>query len=172
LLSLLSGVVALLAVATPAGAISRPKPTTSGAGGGAGVIAELQAAKQLLMRANHDYQGHRARAVGHVTAAIHALAGGQGAHKQQSHMGQHKGGQAKKGQQKPGQALKAHKAGQAKKPMGGGGMTEPQAVSDAQLRQAIQQLATVQRQLTGHHAKAQSHVGNAIQELHVALQIR
>jgi hypothetical protein len=36
-------------------------------------ISELHAVKVLLQKADHDYKGHRAAAVKHVTAAIHDL---------------------------------------------------------------------------------------------------
>src|SRR5262249_44315284 len=39
------------------------------------VVLELRATKQLLERADHDYKGHRARAVHEINAAIHSLDG-------------------------------------------------------------------------------------------------
>jgi hypothetical protein len=60
-----------------------------------------------------------------------------------------------------------------KTPAGGG---EPQALSDAQLRGAVQQLGTVLGQLTGMPgagpAKATGHLRNAVKELEVALTIK
>ncbi len=64
--------------------------------------------------------------------------------------------------------------GKSATPAGGGG--EPQALSDAQLNGAIQQLGVVLNQLTAlpgaGPAKATGHVRNAIKELQVALTIK
>jgi hypothetical protein len=57
------------------------------------------------------------------------------------------------------------------------GNNEPQAVSDAQLKQATTALATVQTQLAGAQgntaaATAAAAVGKAVQELQTALSIK
>lgn len=57
----------------------------------------------------------------------------------------------------------------------GGHHKEPQAKSDAQLRQAIQELDVIARQLQStngqHHAKAIAAVHRAVQDLHQALKV-
>jgi hypothetical protein len=107
-------------------------------------VAELKAARSLLEKADHDYQGHRAQAVHEIGVAIHAL---QGSHQ---HHAMHKST---------------------------GGNNESQAASDAQLRQALKKMKTVESQLQGgssggHTAKAAAAVKKAIQELETALKIR
>jgi hypothetical protein len=111
------------------------------------VIAQLKSIRTTLHGADHDYQGYRAKAVHQITDAIHALEG------------------VKTPPQKPHMPTTGQK-----------GIHEPQAVSDAQLTQAIQQLQTVQSQLTGttgHHVVAASnHITKAIQDLQTALKIK
>jgi hypothetical protein len=102
--------------------------------------------EELLERADHDYKGHRARAVHEITAAIHAVEGRPHHARRLPHI------------PKP----HAHRPAR----------TEPQAVSDAQLRQAIQQLAAVEAQLGTLHPKARAAIAAAVRELHTALRIR
>lgn len=53
------------------------------------------------------------------------------------------------------------------------GKNETQAHSDALLRQAVEQLQAVEKELKGeHHVKAKHEVAKAIQELHTALRIK
>lgn len=119
-----------------------------------GIVLELHATKALLEKADHDYEGHRAAAVHHITQAIHELSG---AH----HGGTHAAGAP-------------HHAGGKHPHPGKGGQKghEPQAVSDAQLRVALQQLAAIHAQLGGAHPKASGNIQAAIVELNVALKIK
>jgi hypothetical protein len=114
-------------------------------GGEGQIISELEHSRALLEEADHDYDGHRAKAVGDITAAIHAL---------KPHH-----------ESKPSEK----KARPEKDPK------EPQAVSDAQLKKALAELETVHHQLkeskAEHHAKASEDVGKAIAQLHTALKI-
>src|SRR5207245_2063296 len=99
-----------------------------------------------LEKADHDYKGHRVKAIEHIHAAIHALHPGTGAHKQ---------------------------AAPGKKPAATTGGNEPQKVSDGQLRQAVLHLKKVQDQLSGEAApKAVAAIQNAVKELETALEIR
>jgi hypothetical protein len=134
-----------LLLALGAGQVSAVK------GGGtlpyAQVVLELNQTRALLQQANHDYDGFRAKAVGQVTKAIHALVQGR-PHKTVHH---------------------AHPSQPA--------VHEPQAKSDAQLRQAMQQLQVVLNQLGTRNGDPQAgaamtHVQAALADLNQALKIR
>jgi hypothetical protein len=113
------------------------------------VVTVLHQAHALLQSANHDYDGHRAKAAEQVMHAIHAL----GHH---HHHGQHT-------------ALQA--AQQIAGAFGGGGaIKEPQAQSDAQLKQAGQLLTSLNGSVP--NAKAAEHIQAALSELNTALKIR
>ncbi len=126
-------------------------------------IEELHKAKGLLEKADHDYDGHRARAVEDIDKAIHAL--------------HHKAGKAGKGEEKKGEEKKEEKKGEERK---AGEKKEPQKKSDAQLHEAIKILEEVEKQLHEkhakgageHHGKAAEDVKRAIVQLHDALKIR
>lgn len=122
-------------------------------GNHAQLLKELHETRALLETADHDYQGHRAKAVAQVTAAIHTLGG------------------------------KRHHTHASTPPAAGAGVKgknrkrEDQATSDSQLRQALQQLQIVGKQLRSiaadkHAAKAEASVGKAIGELTIALTIK
>jgi hypothetical protein len=110
-------------------------------------IAQLKSIRTVLHNADHDYQGYRAKAVHQVTEAIHALEG------------------IKNPPKKPHKPVHGQKS-----------LREPQAVSDTQLSQAIQQLQTVQTQLGtspgNHTVAAGKHISQAIQDLQTALKIK
>jgi hypothetical protein len=123
-------------------------------------LAKLKSAKKLLEEANHDYQGHRARAVHAIHQAIREI--------------EHKGkGIGKHAPTTPANAaakaaVRAAKASAPKTPA----VHEAQAASDTQLRAAEQLLLKAQAELsTGRHPKASAHVQTAIQELEIALKI-
>jgi len=105
-------------------------------------VEALHQVRVLLARADHDYKGHRVKAMHHIRTAMHTL---------QPH----------------------HRHPHPPLPKGG---NEPQAISDAQLRQAIQQLNVIGTQLNGVSrpaaAKAVGSIRSAITELNVALTIR
>jgi hypothetical protein len=184
-----------------------------------GAIQALHQAHTLLANANHDYDGHRAKAAHLVTQAIHELSGthhhtnttgvthrgttAQGAAGVNLGAGKNGGvnngaanlggvnlgGAKNAGGKFGGVNLGAAQNGGAK--LGGGnnvaavnngggnngaagkgnGMREPQAQSDAQLRQAMQLLNGVHGQLGNNH-KASTHIQSAITELNTALRIR
>ncbi len=114
----------------------------------AAAITAPHQAHTLLAGANHDYDGHRAKVAELVTHALHELSG----HKHPA------GAMANKGAA----GAMANK---------GNANAEPQAQSDAQLRQAIQVLSGLQGQLPNTH-NAATHVPSAIAELNTALKIR
>lgn len=158
--------VLFLAVAViPAAAAPPAKQAAQGANGGtspfAAQIAALKQARELMIQADHDYKGHRAEAVKLVTAAIHEL---------HPH---HKGGGATAKGAAKGATAKAH-AG-AKNGAANTGNSVPQAVSDANLRQAMTQISTIQTQLAGAGgpgATAAATLGKAVQELQTALSVK
>lgn len=120
-------------------------------------LVSLKEALKLLEGANHDYKGHRAKAVHAVHAAIHEI----------EHHGKHVPASP---------AVKAAKAAvHASTPKTGAvpPVHEAQVASDVQVAAAQQLLAKVYTELTttGHHPKAHAHVQLAIQELSTALKI-
>ena len=106
----------------------------------AALIKTLKQAHYLLAHADKDYDGHRAKAAEAVHKALKDL----GCHHKKA---------------KPGSTHSSH----AK-------MHEPQANSDAQLKQALQLLQGVQ--FAGSHPKAAGHVQHAIREINTALAIK
>jgi hypothetical protein len=132
--------------------VSAFPPATSATSPKKTVVTQLRATRTLLQQADHDYQGHRAKAVHEITLAIHALV--------------------------PPKKTRPRPAGIKPAP----GIARPdrnnesQAVSDTQLKQAMQQLNTLQPQITsltsGNVTAASAAVTKAIQELQTALQIK
>ena len=111
------------------------------------ILQGLHQTRTLLHMANHDYDGFRAKAVHQVTKAIHAL-------------------------DPPHSRTTPKKPAAPPMPR----PNEPQAVSDAQLKQAIGQLNVILNQLgslpgDAHAATAMTHVRSAIADLNVALKI-
>ncbi len=118
-------------------------------------LESLRQAHRLLVEADHDYDGHRAKAAEAVHKAIKELEG------------KHHG---KKVQ--PGSAGAAAgvtiKPPKAKLPA----IHEAQANSDAQLRQAQAILQEVQAELNSHHPKAAAHTAAAMTEINTALRLK
>ncbi len=155
LLQFLSLPIAAIAFGGLTGSASAFSPSVSGVKaalrhGKTGAALELHAAKALLERADHDYEGHRAKAVHHITEALHELNG----HHHQQH---HKTSQP--------QHTQHHSSGKNMK-------KEPQNVSDAQLREAAALVAKAQAQLGTSHSKVQSQLALAEKEIAAALKIR
>lgn len=141
------------------------------------VHAELHSAKQLLDSANHDYAGHRATAAHEVSLALHLLnnAGGTQGKKANGGApggnGNNGGNGPKAGKKNNGNnPAKAQKNNNAK--AGQGKMTEPQAVSDAQLKQAAQIITVAMGQLPPAQVQAKTHLQSALREISTALTIR
>lgn len=119
------------------------------------VVKELHSAKQLLEKADHDYAGHRARAVHEITTAIHEL--------------QHHGKSTSQHRKRSGSLQ--HPANR-NVPATGKKLKEPQAVSDAQLKQAGQILANSLTQISSNHTRARANIQAAMNELNTALKIK
>jgi hypothetical protein len=115
----------------------------------AAYVTQLHAVIKTLNEADHDYDGHRAKAVHLTHKAIHIL---------HPH---HKPPQ-------PGTTTTTVKPAVKAPPT-----KEAQAISDAQLTNAMNALAKLQPQLaTAGHTKASAEVLEAIAELKVALSIK
>jgi hypothetical protein len=114
------------------------------------VIAQLKSARALMHKANHNYKGHRAKAMHQTTQAIHALGGGG----------------KKKDPAAPPKVT----------PPTGKRTPEAQAISDAQLRQAQTDLKAILTTLNSlpagaGRAKAINHIKKAIADLDTALKV-
>ena len=143
---------------------SRTSPSTANANGHTAAIEALHQAHTLVAGANHDYDGHRAKAEHMISQALHEL-GHQHRASGSNTMGQK--GSVTTATGKKGASTTGIKGvvgqGQANK--------EPQAQSDEQLQKAIQLLSGLKSQLPTTH-KAAAHVQSAIGELNAALKIR
>jgi hypothetical protein len=130
------------------------------------VIHELHEAHTLLEHADHDYDGHRAKAAEEVHKAITELE-----HKHGKHASLAQGAKGKPG---AGKGLAA--AIQKFKGKGGkfakGKEKEPQGASDAQLRRAHEILAKTEPELKKHAEAAAMNVGKAMGEIKIALKIK
>lgn len=152
----------ILIFTTPASAAKVNKKST-GNGTNAGSlfsaqVAELHGIINLLQSANHDYKGHRAQAVHDIHQAIHALHPGANKNKSPSKGGKATGNTVAAKGKNPGNGQSANK--------------EPQTVSDAQLKQAISQLNTIQGQLKAAPPVAVNSIQSAVKELQIALTIK
>jgi hypothetical protein len=146
--------VAVLAVQS----ISRAQPTQQNQGAGRGqrteIVTQLRAAHKLLVEADHDYSGHRARAAEEVHKAIHELTGPH--------------------QPKPSGSGGAPKGVTANKPskVSERSDKEPQANSDAQLQQAQSILQSALGEVNARNPKAATNVQAAIAEITTALSLK
>lgn len=120
-------------------------------------VEELHKAKGLLERADHDYDGHREKAIEDINKAIRTLHHGEKGEKGE------KGGKSEKHEPKKGEGGK-----------------EAQKKSDEQLREAVKILEEVEKHLHEkhakgggeHHGKAAEDVKKAIVQLDDALKKR
>jgi hypothetical protein len=152
-------------------------------GNNRGIIARLQAVNMTLARVNHDYQGHRVRAMHQVTMAIRSL----------SHRSMVYGGRGFGAGRNNGMAMRMGMGGMGMGGMamgmggGAGGMggrrgmgvnNMNQAQSDAVMSQALRTLQGIGMQLNSQgfnnmgHGRASGHVQMAARELNTALSIR
>ena len=123
------------------------------------LIKTLRHAHRLLVHANHDYQGHRAKAAEEVHKALREL----GFHPPKAQPAS----TPANGNVVPPQAAPAAHTGQPK-------MYELQANSDDQMREAKLHLEKAFKHLTrtGKHPKATANVQTAIAEVDMALGIK
>ncbi len=113
------------------------------------VVTALRSAHKLLAEADRDYEGHRAKAAEEVHNALREL-----------------GYRPKKAP--PGSPANPG----PKAPSGQAPVHEPQANSDAQLRQALEILQGVSKQLGNSQPKVAANVKAAMGEINTALGIR
>jgi hypothetical protein len=118
------------------------------------LIKTLRSAHRLLVAADHDYDGHRAKAAKEVHNALKELGY------------QHK--KVQPASTPANGAVVAPKAGRTGQPR----VHEPQANSDAQLLEAKGLLQGALTQLTGKHPTATAKVKAAIAEINTALSIK
>lgn len=138
----------------------------------------LQSANLTLAGANHDYGGHRVKAIASVTKAEQELILALQFAKN------HKGGKAKdKGGKTKDKGGKGKEKGKAKdkggKGKGNNPFPEPQAISDAQLhdsipilRKTVHHLQKANHDYGGHRVAAIANLEEAIHQLHAALKFR
>jgi hypothetical protein len=133
------------------------------------VVARLRSVHASLARIDHDYQGHRVRAMHAVSMAIRQLS-----HRSMIYRGMGFASVANNNQ-----ALAMRRGAGAGR--GVGGQRRPhltQAQSDARMSQSLRTLQGVHMQLTNQgyhtngHARARGHVQRAMHELNTALAIR
>ena len=120
-------------------------------------LENLRQAHKLLVLADHDYDGHRARAAAEVHKAIRELEG------------KHHPKKVVSGTTPvPVPTPIIVKPAKPKQPA----MREPQAASDAQLQEALQLLQASTTEINSKHPRAAANVAAAIRELNTALKIK
>jgi len=163
---LLGAALGIQAIPVAAAAVTKPSTQGPSMGGGSSsgknVLAQLEAAKHLLERGKHDYDGHRAKAVHEVSAAIKDLE-----YKHPTHSPMHAQGGKAGGNTSSLASLASSKPANA-----GADDKESQPKSDALLHHAIRDLEAALKELHGeHHKKAAQAIEAAIHELHLALKV-
>jgi hypothetical protein len=132
------------------------------------IVSQLRATLNLLSQADHDYQGHRARAMHAIGSAMN--------HLQPRSFSSSQYNLAAPTVATPAGASTA--VAVTRTATNGPGRNQmPQATSDAHLQNALQSLNGIQGELTNtggtqHHVRARQAVQLAIQELNTALSIR
>jgi hypothetical protein len=151
-----AAVLALLGTLAFESTSSAQSPPTKQAKGEWGqVVEQLRAAHKLLVEADHDYSGHRARAAEEVHKAIKELTGYH--HPKVTQPGTTSTA-----------ATSSIKPSKVQQSAG----AEAQATSDAQLRQAQTILSGVQGKLNSRHHKAAANVQAALAEITMALSVK
>jgi hypothetical protein len=136
------------------------------------IVGRLRSVHATLARLDHDYQGHRVRAMHSISMAIRQLT-----HRSMVYRGV---GFAPRMNMNNALAMGARRGGLgAANGLGARrGQRMPQAQSDAIMSQALRNLQGINMQLSSQgfhnmgHARARGHVQRAVQHLAVALRIR
>jgi hypothetical protein len=160
--SLLVAGLVLAGLAVTDSSSAAPKTTTPTTGGASAaaphhgqLLKALHHAKELLEKADHDYDGHRAKAVHLLTQAIHKLK-------------PHPVAPASAPQPTAGAG---QQPGVPKTPATSQEPKMVQAESDRHLKEAAEILGKVQPHVQEHHQEAAALLTTAIQEIHTALSI-
>lgn len=164
-LSVLLAGIGLASVASAQTTTTKPAVTGTSPTGQSTAMQSLHQAHKLLAEADHDYEGHRAKAAEEVHKAIREL--------ESKH--HHKGVGAEsvtEGTAHTGTSQKGlgHEAATGAKKTGK--TREPQAVSDSQLKQALTILQAAQSELAAQNQKAAANVTAAVSEIKTALSIK
>jgi hypothetical protein len=141
------------------------------------IVGRLRSVHRNLARIDHDYQGHRVKAMHAVAMAIRQLS-----HRSMVYRGvgfaQGMNNGLAVGMRRGVNGLNANLAGARRPQPQAQPQRMPQAQSDARMNQALRTLQGVHMQLstqgsnTYGHARARGHVQHAIRELNTALAIR
>jgi hypothetical protein len=135
------------------------------------IVSRLRSVHASLARLDHDYQGHRVRAMHSISMAIRQL----------THRSMVYQGTGFTPNVNHGLAMAARRGGGGAGARGAGargGQPMTQAQSDARMSQALRTLQGINMQMSsqGHnttgHARASGHIQRAIHELNTALAIR
>jgi len=136
------------------------------------IVSRLRSVHASLARIDHDYQGHRVRAMHHISMAVRQLS-----HRSMIYSGSGFSG----GRNNVLNTGLGRRTGGLNGGAGAGGRrTRPlsQAQSDARMGQAMRTLQGIGMQLTSQgssnsgHARARGHLQRATHEMGVALSIR
>ncbi len=134
-----------------------------------GIVSRLRSVHTSLARLDHDYQGHRVRAMRQIAQAI----------RQVSHGYSNGYSYARYGSGMSNSMFRmASQTGTRRSNIGNNRQPMSQAQSDARMTQALRQLQGIEMQLVNQNygtlggANASSHIQSAIQELNTALKIR
>ena len=144
------------------------------------VVSRLRSTHSSLARLDHDYKGHRVRALHAISKAVrqlsHSSMGSQG---RNSRRGMGVGNQLASSGNRTASGGNRIANGGNRTANGGNSRNQPmtQAKSDAQMRKSFETLRSVNVQLTSQgstqsHSSAQASVRRAMRELGIALTIR
>ena len=134
-----------------------------------GVVSRLRSVHTGLARLDHDYQGHRVRAMRQIALAIRQVSHG--------YSNGYSYARYASGMSNP-MFRMASQTGTRRSNIGNKRQPMSQAQSDARMTQALRQLQGIEMQLVNQNygtlggANASSHIQSAIQELNTALRIR
>jgi hypothetical protein len=157
-ISIVSSVLSLAFLASAQAASAQASTTAATPAAHAGLISSLRHAHSLLVHADHDYDGHRAKAAEEV-------------HKALVDLGYHHKKASSTASVVKGAAVST--PGAAAVASGKHHMHESQAKSDAQLKQALQILQEASSVLgNGKHPKANANINAAIAQINTALSLK
>lgn len=134
-----------------------------------GIVSRLRSVHTSLARLDHDYQGHRVKAMRQIAQAIRQVSHG--------YYSGYSSTRFASGMSNP-MFRMASQTGPRRSNLGNNRQPMSQAQSDARMNQALRQLQGIEMQLVNQNsgtlggANASGHIQLAIQELNTALKIR